>query len=155
MDLNYLRSLVKIFDTSKATELSINEEGVEIYLSKKSDCPPQMQAYNPPTQMQFFNEKAPEAPIPAAPIAVSPALEENLHIIKSPIVGTFYRKPSPDSPAYTEIGAKVEKGKTLCIIEAMKLMNEIESDVAGTIEKIFVDDGNPVEYNQPLFGIKI
>lgn len=87
------------------------------------------------------------APVPAAP-------EENLHIVTSPIVGTFYRSPSPTAAVFVNIGDRVEEGKVLCIIEAMKLMNEIPSDAGGKIEKIFVENGQPVEYGQPLFGIK-
>lgn len=88
----------------------------------------------------------------AVPAPVAP--EENLHIVTSPIVGTFYRSPSPTAASFVNIGDTVEEGKVLCIIEAMKLMNEIPSDAGGKIEKIFVENGQPVEYGQPLFGIK-
>jgi acetyl-CoA carboxylase biotin carboxyl carrier protein len=81
--------------------------------------------------------------------------EENLHIVASPIVGTFYRSPSPTAEAFVKLGDTVETGKTLCIIEAMKLMNEIPSDAGGTVAKVFVENGQPVEYGQPLFGIKV
>jgi acetyl-CoA carboxylase biotin carboxyl carrier protein len=96
----------------------------------------------------------------AAPAANQPApapapQEEKLHIVSSPIVGTFYRSPSPTAEAFVKLGDTVDAGKTLCIIEAMKLMNEIPSDSAGTIAKIFVENGQPVEYGQPLFGIKV
>jgi len=90
------------------------------------------------------------APAPAAAPAV---VEDKAHIVTSPFVGTFYRKPNPDSPNYVAVHEKVDKGAVLCIIEAMKLMNEIEADVAGTITAILVDDGAPVEYGQPLFKI--
>jgi acetyl-CoA carboxylase biotin carboxyl carrier protein len=88
------------------------------------------------------------APAPAPP-------EEELHIVASPIVGTFYRSPSPTAAPFAKLGDTVEAGKTLCIIEAMKLMNEIPSDAGGTVAKIFVENGQPVEYGQPLFGIKV
>ena len=81
--------------------------------------------------------------------------EEELHIVASPIVGTFYRSPSPTAESFVKLGDTVETGKTLCIIEAMKLMNEIPSDAGGTVAKIFVENGQPVEYGQPLFGIKV
>jgi acetyl-CoA carboxylase biotin carboxyl carrier protein len=81
--------------------------------------------------------------------------EENLHIVTSPIVGPFYRSPSPTAEPFVNLGAAVEVGKTLCIIEAMKLMNEIPSDAGGTVAKVFVENGQPVEYGQPLFGIKV
>jgi acetyl-CoA carboxylase biotin carboxyl carrier protein len=86
-------------------------------------------------------------PAPAAPV------EDKAHVVTSPFVGTFYRKPNPDSPNYVSLGDKVDKGHVLCIVEAMKLMNEIEADVAGKITAILVDDGAPVEYGQPLFKI--
>ena len=89
----------------------------------------------------------------AAPAPVPP--EEELHIVASPIVGTFYRAPSPTAESFVKLGDTVEAGKTLCIIEAMKLMNEIPSDAGGTVAKIFVENGQPVEYGQPLFGIKV
>jgi len=81
--------------------------------------------------------------------------EEMLHTITSPLVGTFYRASSPDAPPFVEVGAKVEKGQVLCIIEAMKIMNEIESDVSGVIKKILVENGQPVEYGEPLFLIEV
>ncbi|HKQ73524.1 MAG TPA: acetyl-CoA carboxylase biotin carboxyl carrier protein [Blastocatellia bacterium] len=96
--------------------------------------------------------------VPAPPAAAQPAPappEEKLHIITSPIVGTFYRAPSPTAEVFVKLGDAVETGKTLCIIEAMKLMNEIPSDSSGTIAKIFVENGQPVEYGQPLFGIRV
>jgi acetyl-CoA carboxylase biotin carboxyl carrier protein len=94
------------------------------------------------------------APAAAGQSAPAPE-EERLHIIASPIVGTFYRAPSPTAEAFVKLGDEVETGMTLCIIEAMKLMNEIPSDTGGTIAKIFVENGQPVEYGQPLFGIKV
>jgi acetyl-CoA carboxylase biotin carboxyl carrier protein len=96
------------------------------------------------------------APAPAAAPAAAPApaaVEEKGHTVTSPFVGTFYRKPNPDSPVYVSMGDKVDKGQVLCIVEAMKLMNEIEADVAGTITAILVEDGQPVEYGQALFKI--
>src|ERR1700761_296014 len=99
------------------------------------------------------------APIPAAPVAAAAAApaaaahDDKAHVVTSPFVGTFYRKPNPDSPNYVSMGDKVDKGQVLCIVEAMKLMNEIEADVAGKITAILVDDGSPVEYGQPLFKI--
>jgi len=89
----------------------------------------------------------------AAPAPVPVTVEDKAHLVTSPFVGTFYRKPNPDSPNYVAVHDKVDKGQVLCIIEAMKLMNEIEADVAGTIVAILVDDGAPVEYGQPLFKI--
>ena len=92
---------------------------------------------------------------PAAASAERPAEADKHHVVTSPFVGTFYRKPNPDSPNYVSVHDKVDKGQVLCIVEAMKLMNEIEADVAGTIAAILVDDGAPVEYGQPLFKIAV
>jgi acetyl-CoA carboxylase biotin carboxyl carrier protein len=100
---------------------------------------------------------APERPSAApqsAPAAAEPRTGEDLHLVKSPIVGTYYEAPSPGAEAFVKIGAHVESGQTLCIVEAMKLMNEIESDESGELIRIFVENGQPVEYGQPLFGIR-
>ena len=91
---------------------------------------------------------------PAAAAAAPAAVEDKAHAVTSPFVGTFYRKPNPDSPAYVSLNDKVQKGQVLCIVEAMKLMNEIEADVSGTVVAILVEDGAPVEYGQPLFKIQ-
>ncbi len=105
-------------------------------------------AFGHPPAMSF----AAAAPAPA-PVA-APVVDDKSHVVTSPFVGTFYRKPSPDSPFYVSLESKVEKGAVLCIIEAMKLMNEIEADMAGTIVGILVEDGSSVEYGQPLFKIR-
>ncbi|MCP3957565.1 MAG: acetyl-CoA carboxylase biotin carboxyl carrier protein [bacterium] len=100
---------------------------------------------------------APAAPPPAAkaePEAAEEAPPADQHVLHSPIVGTFYRSPNPESPAYVEVGARVKKGQVLCIVEAMKLMNEIESDVDGVVTKIYVENAQPVEYGESLFAIK-
>ncbi len=159
MDLNYLKKILKLFDESSATELKIEEEGIAIKLSKSTksyyDIAPH-KIITPETmtmQTHINNEqKQPENTTEQT----ESSKEENIlgHIIKSPIVGTFYRAPSPDSPPFVEIGDHITKGTTLCIIEAMKLMNEIESDINGTITKILIDNAQPVDYNQPLFVIK-
>jgi acetyl-CoA carboxylase biotin carboxyl carrier protein len=98
--------------------------------------------------------QAPSAPVAAAAVAAGEVEDASLHIVKSPIVGTFYESPSPGASPYVKIGDQVENGQTLCIVEAMKLMNEIESDVAGEIVKRLVQSGEPVEYGQPLFAVR-
>ena len=107
---------------------------------------------------EIIVSSAGSATTPTAPQAAAAAAEaratEDLHLVKSPIVGTFYGSPSPGSEPFVKVGAFVETGQTLCIVEAMKLMNEIESDETGEIVRIFVDNGQPVEYGQPLFGIR-
>ncbi len=125
--------------------------------------PPPVIAVPPPAPALAASAPAPAAAqppssAPAAPLAptapAEPAEEPGLHIVRSPIVGTFYEAPSPGAPAFVKIGDTVQAGKILCIIEAMKLMNEIEADVAGTIVKRYVDNGQPVEYGQPLFAVR-
>lgn len=169
MDLNYIRRLAKIFDDSKATQMIIEEEGLKIKFSKNpvnisqhteiSNLTPAIQTLQSP--LGIMQNLPSNAPI-ISPQAVSsgstiaPILEEkqeNIHIISSPIVGTFYSSPSPDDPPFVEVGSHVVKGQTLCIIEAMKLMNDIESDINGTVAKILVQNASPVEFNQALFHI--
>jgi acetyl-CoA carboxylase biotin carboxyl carrier protein len=165
MDLNYLRRLVKVFDDSTLDDLVIEEEGSKVKLSRK---PAVIGAIDTAYRTSVPVEVTPqitEAPLIASvsskPHEVSaPKVEipkedfSGLIEIKSPMVGTFYGSPSPDSPAFVSVGSHISKGKTLCIIEAMKLMNQIESDFDGTIEKILVDNAKPVEFGQPLFLVK-
>lgn len=168
MDLNYLKKLMKIFDDSTAMELSIEEEGVKVELSKNgnepSDMPQHVHMQMPMAAPQAAPQAAPApAPAPAAAPA-APAADAGSgdagggaaagQTVNSPIVGTFYRAPAPDADPFVQVGQKVTQGETLCIVEAMKLMNEIESDASGTIVKILVEDSQPVEYGQPLFEIK-
>jgi acetyl-CoA carboxylase biotin carboxyl carrier protein len=153
MDIRNIEKLVKIFDSSSLTELSIEEEGLNIYLSRNNEviaAPAQHVAYATPQPAI-----APEKPLSSNPAATEAAPKPvDGHQICSPIVGTYYSAPSPDSDPYVSVGAKVKVGQTLCIIEAMKVMNEIEADKAGVIAEILVENGQAVEYNQPLFVIK-
>jgi acetyl-CoA carboxylase biotin carboxyl carrier protein len=115
-----------------------------------------LQGTNASSVVAESNSLTPAAAAPQAVVASAPVQEEEkLHIIVSPIVGTFYRAPDPSSAPFVKIGDHVEAGQTLCIIEAMKLMNEIQSDASGKIAKVFVENGQPVEYGQQLFGLKI
>jgi acetyl-CoA carboxylase biotin carboxyl carrier protein len=158
MDLNYLRRLLRVFDESSATELTIEEEGLSISLAKGGEQPMgMMQPMYGMQQMAPMPAPAPAAapaPAPAAAPAAAAGSDEANHKVLSPIVGTFYRAPSPDADSFVQVGQHVNVGDTLCIVEAMKLMNEIESDVSGTIVKILVENGQPVEYNQPVFVVK-
>ncbi len=157
MDLDLIKKLVKIIDGSGVTDIEIEENGLKIKIAKKIRNS-QVITQAP---MPFMPSHTP-APHPA-PAAKETAEEKtevevsasNLHEIRSPIVGTFYRAPAPDADSYVQIGASVSPGTVLCIVEAMKLMNEIESDVSGKIVKILVENGKPVEYNQPLFLIEL
>jgi acetyl-CoA carboxylase biotin carboxyl carrier protein len=164
MDLNYLDKLVSIFDNSTATNIEIEEDGVYIKISKKiqNDSFEKMAPYMLQSN-QFQNHvQAPHSQgedqhqsvqLNIERVSTEPEIEK-LHIVHSPIVGTFYRAPSPESPFFVEIGSKVRQGDTLCIIEAMKLMNEIESDISGKVEKILIENSKPVEFNQPMFLIR-
>ncbi|MCY7362966.1 MAG: acetyl-CoA carboxylase biotin carboxyl carrier protein [Ignavibacteria bacterium] len=162
MDLNYLKKLIRILDTSNVAEMEIEEEGTKIKLSK----PKQKIIYGtatsgiPVAHANFHNENnVNEATEDSIKVEISKAdlslqRSENLIEVKSPMVGTYYQSPSADADAYVKIGSDVSSGTVLCIIEAMKLMNEIESEVSGKITKILVENGQPVEYNQPLFLIE-
>jgi len=151
MDLNLIKKLVKIVDTSEITDLEIEENGLRVKIAKK------LRGTQTFTQPQILaNSSAfPEQVSSKVPVEEK-AVEKpsNLHEIRSPIVGTFYRAPAPDADAYVNVGDLVSPGAVLCIVEAMKLMNEIESDVSGKIVKILAENGRPVEYNQPLFLIE-
>jgi len=155
MDLNLIKKLIKLLESSEVTDLEVEEEGVRIKLAKKVRVSQTVTIPATPTQSVINNSTATDSATKGDDKKIS---EENanagLHEIKSPIVGTFYRAPAPDADAYVQIGDSISAGSVLCIVEAMKLMNEIESDVSGKIVKILVDNGKPVEYNQPLFLIK-
>lgn len=156
MDLDLIKKLVKIVDSSGVTDLEIEESGMKIKIAKK------IRSSQVITQAQI--PIAPAQPViqPAAGVeettkqkAEVETTAANLHEIRSPIVGTFYRAPAPDADSYVQVGSVVSPGSVLCIVEAMKLMNEIESDINGKVVKILVENGKPVEYNQPLFLIEL
>lgn len=151
MDLVLIKKLVKLVETSEITDLEIEESGTRIRVAKKVRVA-QMPMQNIPVQMSSMQVQTEVSESKA-----SSAKEEStagLHEIRSPIVGTFYRAPAPDADSYVQVGDMVAPGTVLCIVEAMKLMNEIESDVSGKIVKVLVENGKPVEYNQPLFLIQ-
>lgn len=152
MDLEYLEKLLSVFDASSATELEIEEEEISIRVSKQNGESGQVVYANAPQAMPQVQQ-----PVPAqqsAPSEASAPAKSNLHEVTSPIVGTFYRSPAPDADPFVEVGSRVSKGTTLCIVEAMKLMNEIESDENGIIEEICLSDAEAVEFGQVLFRIK-
>jgi acetyl-CoA carboxylase biotin carboxyl carrier protein len=157
MDLDLIKKLVKIVDASSITDLEIEENGIKVKIVKKirsahvvSQLPVSVASNQPVVQAESSNTT--EVTKPKEDNITSSA---NLHEIRSPIVGTFYRAPAPDADSYVQIGTVVSPGSVLCIVEAMKLMNEIESDISGKIVKILVENGKPVEYNQPLFLIEL
>ena len=155
MDIKQVQELVKIINKTNIAEISIEEEGLKITIKQKEDAAPVTyapQQYLQPAPMMSAAPAAPAAPAPVKPAeAPAPKPADNLLTIKSPMIGTFYRSPSPDKPVFVNAGDEIDNGKVVCIIEAMKLFNEIESEVKGKIVKILVEDASPVEYDQPLF----
>lgn len=164
MDINLIKKLVKVVEDSAITEFSVQEGDLKIRISKTKGQDTQVflpQHMNVPMQQpQAFqqpvadNGSQPANDAATAQAAAAGTTSDKQYEVKSPIVGTFYRAPSPDADPYVQVGEKVAPGTLLCIIEAMKLMNEIECDVNGKIVKILVENGQPVEYNQPLFIVE-
>ena len=151
MDLKEIQNLIKFVANSGVAEVKLEMDDVKITIRTTLEGNVSETTYvqQMPAQPALQQAVAPQQVAPAA----APAVVENTHYItiKSPIIGTFYRKPSPDKPMFVEVGTSIAKGDVLCVIEAMKLFNEIESEVSGKIVKILVDDMSPVEYDQPLF----
>ncbi len=165
MDLAYVKKLIKLLSESTVDELEIEEEGKRVRIVKHSSSavPAYQAAHVPAVSAAVSAPAVPAAPAPEQQTAAStapaapappPAPQVKLHEVKSPIVGTFYRAPAPDAPPFVQVGSVVSTGTVLCIVEAMKLMNEIESDASGRIVKILVENAQPVEYDQPLFLIE-
>lgn len=149
MDLKHLREVLELVAECDVSEVEIEEEDLRLVIRKHAPVQePQVTYATAPVPVAAPAPEAAPAPA-AAPEASKPAGTE----VRAPIVGTFYEAPNPDSDAYVKVGQKVNAGDTLCIIEAMKLMNEIESEVSGTVTAILVDNATPVEFDQPLFVI--
>jgi acetyl-CoA carboxylase biotin carboxyl carrier protein len=148
MDIRKIKKLIELLEESNIGELEIRE-GEETVRISRNGVMPMMAA---PMAYATHAPAPPAAPAAAPTEAPKPAALSG-HIVKSPMVGTFYRSPSPDSPSFVEVGQSVKVGDVLCIVEAMKMMNQIESDKAGVIQAILVDDGAPVEFDQPMFTI--
>ncbi|MBH1982055.1 MAG: acetyl-CoA carboxylase biotin carboxyl carrier protein [Burkholderiales bacterium] len=151
MDLRKLKTLIDLVAESDIAELEVTEGESKVRIVKSSAMPQNQMVMMQPQGMQaHYQPAAPAAPAPAAAVV---AAEPTGYVVKSPMVGTFYRSSAPGSAAYVEVGATVKEGDTLCIIEAMKLLNEIDSDKAGVVTQILVENGQPVEFGQPLFVI--
>jgi acetyl-CoA carboxylase biotin carboxyl carrier protein len=158
MDFKQIQELIKVINKSNIGEISIEEKDFKITIKQKEDqiqtvyasaAPAPVYASAPVQQLSAAPAALPDA---AAPAAAPKA--DNLVTIKSPMIGTFYRRPTPDKPLFAEVGTEITPGKVVCIIEAMKLFNEIESEISGRIVKVLVDDASPVEYDQPLFLVE-
>lgn len=157
MDFKQIQELIKMVNKSNIGEVTIEQKDFKVTVKQKEDPVQQVVAAAP------MLAQAPVAAAPApAPVAAAPAAEkpkaapaaDNLITIKSPMIGTFYRKAAPDKPNLVDVGSDIAPGSVLCIIEAMKLFNEIESEVKGRVVKVLVDDASPVEYDQPLFLVE-
>jgi acetyl-CoA carboxylase biotin carboxyl carrier protein len=154
MDINLLKQLIKMVEKSEITEFSVHEGDLKVKISKNTNN----NIIQTITQPQTIPSSSQSQNLPAPSLKVEVTGEKkqdaNLVEVKSPIVGTFYAAPAPDADPYVRVGDSVTQGTVLCIVEAMKLMNEIESEFNGVIEKILVENATPVEYNQPLFLIR-
>lgn len=154
MDIKQIQELIKFVSRSGVNEVAIEQENFKITI-KTNQAPTVVHATMP--QAPLVQAAAPVATAPTAP-AVAPAIPaedtSNYITVKSPMIGTFYRSASPDKPMFVNVGDEIGTGKVICIIEAMKLFNEIESEVSGRIVKILVDNASPVEYDQPLFLVE-
>lgn len=150
MDLRKLKKLIDLVEESGISELELTEDGEKVRISRNFTANMPVQNYT-----HYMPQPAPQAQQQAAPSAAleTASTVEEGHAVKSPMVGTFYRSPSPDAKSFVEVGDTVAVGDTICIIEAMKLLNEIEADKAGVIKKILVDNGQAIEYGEPLFII--
>ena len=154
MDIRKIKKLIELVEESGISELEISEGEESVRISRSAPAasyPVMQQAYAAPVQQPALSAAVAPAAAEAAPAA---ATEISGHIVRSPMVGTFYRTPSPDAKAFIEVGQKVNVGDTLCIVEAMKMMNQIEADKSGTVKAILVESGQPVEFDEPLVVIE-
>ncbi len=160
MEYKQIQELIKTINKSNISELSIEEGDFKITI--KQEATGNVHYVSAPQQIVHTPQTAQQAALPAPAPAAPPAAEKpaplppvsNLITIKSPMIGTFYRSPAPDKPIFVNVGDEIKAGQVLCIIEAMKLFNEIESEVSGRIVKVIADDSSPVEYDQPLFLVE-
>lgn len=154
MDLRKLKTLIDLVSDSNVSELEITEAEGKVRIVKGGGAV--VQTYSQPVYQQMQQPQPAQAPAASAPVAAVAVVDEvsSGHTVKSPMVGTFYRSSSPGAKAFVEIGSVVKEGETICIIEAMKILNEIEADKSGTISKILCENGQAVEYGQPLFIIE-
>ena len=152
MDTKEIQRLLDYIAKSPLAEVSIETEGLKVSVKKNSAAAPTVTVAAAPAPVAA----APVAAAPAAPAAAPAAapVADNLYTVKSPMIGTFYRAAGPDKENYVEVGSEIAPGKTLCMIEAMKLFNEIDSEVSGKIVKILVDNASPVEFDEPLFLVE-
>jgi acetyl-CoA carboxylase biotin carboxyl carrier protein len=157
MDFKQIQELIRLINKSNIGEINIEEKGFKITIRQKQETVQQVMAAPIYTTQQMAAAPAPAAatvPVAEKPKAIEAPPASNLITIKSPMIGTFYRRASPDQPIFVEVGDEVSPGKVVCIIEAMKLFNEIECEISGKVVKVLVDDASPVEYDQPLYLVE-
>jgi len=160
MDFKQIQELIRLINKSNIGEITVEEKGFKITIKQKQEAAQQVLTAAPMYAHQPMAQMAPPAAAsaPAEKEKTKPAAEtpasSNLITIKSPMIGTFYRRASPDKPLFVEVGDEITPGKVVCIIEAMKLFNEIESEISGKVVKVLVDDASPVEYDQPLYLVE-
>ena len=156
MNLNEIQDLIKFVSKSGVSEVEIERKDFKIIIKAESKVKAEQQIVYQAAAPQAPAQIAAPAAAPAAPVAEAPAVSDDSKYItvKSPMIGTFYRSSSPDKDAFVSVGSTIQKGDKVCIIEAMKLFNEIESEISGKIVKVLVDDASPVEYDQPLFLVE-
>lgn len=155
MDIKLIKQVVDLMKRSDISEFEFEEDGFKLRLSSQSAQAPQAPQAPQVIQAAPAHQAVALAPAAAAePAAAPPAEEKGMLVIKSPMVGTFYRASSPESPAFVDVGAKVTADSVVCIIEAMKVMNEIQAELGGIITEVLVENGDAVEYGQPLFKVK-
>ncbi|MDE2392265.1 MAG: acetyl-CoA carboxylase biotin carboxyl carrier protein [Cytophagales bacterium] len=152
MDTKEIQRLLDYIAKSPLAEVSIETEGLKVSVKKHGEAAPVVSVVSAAPAAAPV-AAAPAAAAPAAPAAPAP-VADNLYTVKSPMIGTFYRAPGPDKDNFVEVGTEIAPGKTLCVIEAMKLFNEIDSEISGKIVKILVDNASPVEFDQPLFLVE-
>jgi acetyl-CoA carboxylase biotin carboxyl carrier protein len=152
MDTKEIQRLLDYIAKSPLAEVSIETEGLKVSVKKHGEAVPVVSVVSAAPAAAPV-AAAPAAAAPAAPAAPAP-VADNLYTVKSPMIGTFYRAPGPDKDNFVEVGTEIAPGKTLCVIEAMKLFNEIDSEISGKIVKILVDNASPVEFDQPLFLVE-
>ncbi len=170
MNLREIQELIKFVAKAGVNEVAIEQNDFKICIKseslarKKTNQAPEQVLVSAPVVAQGVPSVSPAVAAPAAPTAPTESkeakdtseetVEDSYHVVNSPMIGTFYRKPSPDKDEFVQVGDMVKAGDTLCVVEAMKLFNEIEADITGTIVKVLVDDSTPIEYDQPLFWIE-
>lgn len=169
MDVKAIQEILRMVNKSDITEVEIEQKDFKLVVKRQGSATPTQYVQQAgevihlqpapialPTAPAAIPAAQPAAPAaPAAASAATPAAGGKVHTITSPMIGTFYRKPGPDKPDFVKVGDKISKGQVLCIVEAMKLFNEIESEVSGTIVRILLEDAKPVEYEQPIFEVEL